>query len=187
MARKKARPIVNKDDLKAFIRYFPETGEFVWARDWYAKKAGDPAGCVKRSAKGQYLVIRILDHLYYAHRLAWLYVHGEWPNVIDHIDGNGLNNRLDNLRNVDHRGNSKNMARPVTNKSGVIGVHYSRWYGTWIAQGKVMGKSRQLYQGPSKKHAVFMRKLYEVASGFHQNHGKRVSEVARSASMGGIL
>lgn len=180
MARKKARPLVDDKDLKSFIHYCPETGEFTWARDWYAKKAGDSAGCVKNSASGKYLVIRILGNLYYGHRLAWFYVHGEWPNVIDHIDGDGLNNRLENLRNVDHKDNSRNMARPVTNKSGVIGVHHSRWYGTWVAQGKVMGKARQLYQGPSKRHAVFMRKLYEVASGYHKNHGKRISDAAKS-------
>ena len=58
------------------------------------------------------------------HRLAWLYVYGEWPHQqIDHIDGNKLNNRIENLRDVSPYANNENLHNPKKhNSTGVLGV-----------------------------------------------------------------
>ena len=68
---------------------------------------------------------------YLAHRLAWLYTHGEWPDdEIDHADGDRSNSRLSNLRVADFEQQSHNIKIPATNKTGFLGVkhHTSRWY-----------------------------------------------------------
>lgn len=78
-------------------------------------------GCV---APNGYLVIRVDGILYLAHRLAWLHVHGEWPeSEIDHVDGCRLNNRLANLRLASRKKNSENIRKARTNnKLGILGV-----------------------------------------------------------------
>lgn len=95
----KYRDELTAEAIRALLRYEPETGHFYWLLNRGSKiKAGQRAGAV--SSEG-YCQISIYDRLYRAHRLVWLYVHGEWPSqTIDHIDGNRLNNRLDNLRDV---------------------------------------------------------------------------------------
>ena len=68
-------------------------------------KAGSVAGCTQKHRK-PYLVIRIDRKLYLCHRLAWLYVHGVFPvGVIDHINGDGFDNRIANLRDVTNEQN----------------------------------------------------------------------------------
>lgn len=89
--------------LRATFHYSPENGTFT------RRSTGKVAGC---KASHGYLVIRFGEKLRYAHRLAWLYVHGVWPtNVIDHINGDKTDNRLANLRDVTTAANAKNRPK----------------------------------------------------------------------------
>lgn len=83
--------------------------------------AGSIAGT--RTRKG-YIRIHFSGKLYAAHRLAWFYVHGDWPRQqIDHINGNRADNRIANLRDVSARVNSQNRKRANANNSnGLLGV-----------------------------------------------------------------
>jgi hypothetical protein len=118
----------------AFIRecvdYNPDTGIFTWrARpshhfpDGYqtrinTRQAGKPAGSL---LKGCYWQIKLGRSVYKAHRLAWLLMYGEpVPDTIDHIDGNGLNNRIDNLRAATKAESSQNRG----SATGMIGITY---------------------------------------------------------------
>jgi hypothetical protein len=105
--------------LKKLLHYDPETGIFTWlvARS-NRVKVGDITGKPTTSAYGR---IGIGDRKYRAHRLAWLYMTGEWPVFqIDHKDTNKMNNKWDNLRqatSVQNRGNVR-----VRSKIGFKGV-----------------------------------------------------------------
>lgn len=113
---------VTQKELKSVLSYDPEAGVFTWiARVGNRVKIGDVAGY---SDPGGYRQISIRGKLYLEHRLAWLYVHGEWPKqFIDHINGIKYDNRLANLREATGSENQQNQMRPSTNnKLGILGV-----------------------------------------------------------------
>jgi hypothetical protein len=149
--------------LRQVLRYEPETGNFYWIhRDKIKKKLGTNASIVRSNG---YLNICIDSQYYYTHRLAWFYVNSEWPNVIDHIDGNKTNNKIENLRSVDQRCNIQNVVKARKhNKSGIIGARKTK-YGFQTSL-RIDGKNHYLghYKTAEEAHNVYLeakRKLHE--------------------------
>ena len=107
--------------LKELLHYDPATGVLTWRVRSRNTRVGDIAG---RLLNGGYRSIGIDRRAYQAHRLAWLWMTGEWPKGdIDHIDGDPLNNRFENLRDVSHGINQQNQNRAHSNnKTGFLGV-----------------------------------------------------------------
>jgi len=115
--------MVTQARLHEILSYDPETGIFTWKCRVSRTAAGSVAGTVRANG---YLRIKFDRSLFYAHRLAWLYVYGTVPiGYIDHIDGNPGNNAISNLRDVSQLINAQNIRRPKShNKStGVLGVN----------------------------------------------------------------
>lgn len=140
---------VTHDGLKSLLRYDPESGDFTWIRHSNrVDLVGSIAGVVRKDA----VEIKILGTRYKAHRLAWFYVTGEWPyDVIDHVDGNPLNNRWSNLRSVDRSINSQNRrSRAIAKNGGTdLGVYLHKKSGKYQASIAVTlaGKKVHLYLG----------------------------------------
>jgi len=127
--------------LKKLVRYDPETGEFTWlVSNSNRVKVGDRAGSQRSTG---YRALAVLGKLYQEHRLAWLYMTGEWPEAfIDHRNGSRNDNRWANLRAATKAENGQNYVRSA-GKSGLVGA--TRRDGGWVSQIRVSG--RPLYLG----------------------------------------
>ena len=103
--------------LKRVIEYDPATGVFRWKDPGANRmKLGDVAGTVRTDG---YCLVCIAGTTFLAHRLAWIYSFGHWPKLdLDHINGDPSDNRLVNLREVDHTSNMQNRKRQTNNLSG---------------------------------------------------------------------
>jgi len=158
--------MLTADRLRDVLEYFPDTGDFVWRSQRGSRGiAGARAGTVGRAG---YLQIQIDRTLYYAHRLAWLYVHGEWPAVeIDHRNRDPLDNRIANLREANRSQNEQNKRRRGDNSSGFKGV-FRRPEGTYYAQIKRDGKTRCLgtFQTAYEAHLAYCRAAEELFGTF---------------------
>lgn len=137
------KPIITVNRLREALNYNPETGTFTWLiRTSNRISVGDRAG---RDNGNGYRRISIDGQSYYEHQLAWLYVYAEWPeNEVDHIDGVGTNNKISNLRHGTHTENSQNLSLRSTNKSGMIGVSWSKLHLKWEAYITVNFKKKYL-------------------------------------------
>ena len=114
---------LTQERLKELLHYNPETGVFTCL----VRRARLDVGSVVGSRHNRgYVQLQLDGKKYLAHRLAWLYTHGQWPQLeIDHIDRNRANNRIANLRDVSSTTNNFNTCTPRNNTSGVKGV---RWF-----------------------------------------------------------
>lgn len=133
---------ITQAELKSLLTYNEETGYFYWKNlvGYRSKVAGKKAGTL--NARG-YIAINISSRPMLAHRLAWLYMHGEWPSLqIDHINGVRTDNRIANLRLATRYENMRNIKRKSTNKSGYKGVSWSaeckKWRACIVHQGKTV-------------------------------------------------
>ena len=91
---------------------------------------GAVAGCIHKGTG--YVHIKIKAKPFKAHRLVFLYHNGYLPELIDHIDGNKLNNRIENLREASKQENCQNQKVRLTNSSGVKGVSWHKANKKWV-------------------------------------------------------
>ena len=137
-----ANSILTADELRSTLNYNPDTG--VFTRRVPAKGMAVGAICGCNNGRG-YLRIRVNGTYAVAHRLAWLYVHGEWPQgEIDHINRDTKDNRIANLRVVDRTENLLNRGNDGRNTSGVRNVSWDANRSKWVAQIRRRGKQFNL-------------------------------------------
>ena len=161
---------ITQEQLKKVIHYNPDTGIFTWiSKVSYKINVGQKAGCVDGR---NYVNIFIKKIKYRAHRLAWLYITGKWPDHIDHINGIRNDNRLINLRNVDKYENSKNLCLDKRNKLGITGVYSIK--GSYRARINSNNKSYSLGCFSDFFEACCARKSAEIKYKFHENHGRKI-------------
>ena len=176
------------EELRNRLDYCPESGRFVWkqrpicdfagdarrsaemsAKIWNAKHAGKPAFTARGSGG---LIGQIFGVKVKAHRAAWAIWHGHWPSgVIDHINGDCLDNRLCNLRDGTQSQNMKNKRVKSAPKSGAVGVYWHKPRQKWTAA--IGHENRYVYLGLfcTKEAAMAARADAEAKYGFGPNHG----------------
>ena len=161
-----AASILSAKRLREILDYNPETGVFTWkVMLAHRRKPGDVAGGLTHG----YIEIGIENHSYRAHHLAWLYIHGELPQgMIDHIDGNRVNNAIANLRIATNQQNSQNKRQtsPTKVSCKLLGVTWNIDRQCWQAQIGHNGKNYYLglYKTDTAAHAAYLkakRRLHE--------------------------
>jgi len=165
--------MITQARLKEVLNYNPDTGLFTWRKrdcnKFNAKFAGKVAGTNKSC---EYTRILIDGNIYKAHRLVWLYVHGEWPRKeIDHINHDPIDNRLANLRDVSHLVNGRNSSLKKNSKTGVSGVNWHSAKKRWQSRINANGKRVHLGDYLDFFDAVCARKSAELLYNYHPNHG----------------
>jgi len=178
------RKCPSQEVLEKLLDYCPDTGIFLWkerhgsdstANRFNGRFAGKKAGHITH---GNYLLINIkLDGEvfgYRAHRIAWMLIYGEEPaGQIDHIDGDRQNNRINNLRVVNHITNSRNQKKRITNKSGITGVTWHPGTCKWRARVKVDGYYHHIGLFSSIEDAGSAVASFRSEHGFTSSHGFR--------------
>lgn len=135
--------ILTQKELKSQLHYEPESGVFTrLVSNHYMWKIGTVAGYKRKDG---YVHLRINKKLYLAHRLAWMYVYGEFPKFgLDHIDGNPANNSISNLREANQSQNLCNAKLRIDNLSGHKGVTWTHKISKWRAECHFEGKKYQV-------------------------------------------
>lgn len=165
---------ITQEALKRAVSYDEDSGKFTLLIGSHKRKVGEPA----EYEKGGYRILSIPGMggagrgQYKSHRAVWLYVTGKWPDGdIDHIDGNGLNNRFDNLREVTRSVNCRNQVRRSSNKTGISGVSWCNAYKfgkRWrvVIANKERGRFETLLDAVAER----LRAMREIG-GYTERHG----------------
>jgi hypothetical protein len=166
------------------LAYNPDDGVLTWKRVTPCEKltqracevinarfAGKAAGTYINS--WGYRVVGVGKNLQLVHRVIWALWHGAWPGgEIDHINGDKLDNRIQNLRVVDGITNRRNMPMQRNNTSGHVGVCFKD--GKWIARIGAGKRGKRLFLGKfdTIEEAVAARKEAEKQLGYSKTHGR---------------
>lgn len=177
--------MIDVGTVSALLDYDPASGVFTWKtrdrsyfksdrqhKNWNARYPGTAAGSI--NPKG-YTGIAVLDRIYRAHHLAWLFVHGKWPSdVVDHINGNRSDNRISNLRVVSALENSRHKTVRGWSATGRIGVtpYFYNGRQKYAARIRVDGRLRHLGYYASIDEASAAREAAEQKYGFSVHCGE---------------
>jgi hypothetical protein len=177
--------------LRKLLRYEPKTGKLFWkarpiqmfkdlraCEAWNARYANNEA-FVTDDGRG-YKQGSLFDKKYRAHRVVWALVYNSWPDEeIDHVDGNGLNNRMSNLRLATRFQNCQNAKIRINNVSGLKGVSKNR--SKWRARIKVNGVLHRLgnYETAHEAHEAYVK----ASLNFHGAFSHFASDPAEVAAI----
>lgn len=156
------------EDLHKLLRYDSVEGK-IYPRYKYTRNVmvDKPLGtCVR------YCSIIVRRKRFYAHRLAWFLYHKRWPEyTIDHINGDKLDNRITNLRDIKKEDQRLNQPISKNNKSGVLGVSWCKEREKWRSTANYKGKHYNLGRFTTKEAAILAREEFNAGK-FHKNHGR---------------
>lgn len=147
--------MITQSLLKEALHYDEATGVFTWMAARGRASAGHVAGT---TCLNGYIRIKVYGRVLFAHRLAWLYVHGEFPpDQLDHINHNKSDNRLSNLRPATRAQNQKNRFANSNSTSGRKGVVWSKKAGLWRSVACLNGKKHHLgyFHDPEAASAAY--------------------------------
>ncbi|AUO64067.1 hypothetical protein WM46_04465 [Citrobacter freundii complex sp. CFNIH2] len=146
-----ANQLPNREQLNEILSYDPTSGKFTWKVSRGKVRSGQPAGSVNSQG---YILIKIHGKNLRAHRIAFFMVYGEQPRVVDHIDGDILNNRIANLRAASLKENQQNRKSKQGSSSKFIGVRWKKQCSKWNAEITIRGKKKHIGYFDSEEEAA---------------------------------
>lgn len=185
---------LTQEIVRELLDYNPDTGLFFWKKRspkwfncgkinpkskalwWNNQHEGARALQFPDKSRGGYLRGAILGHKYCAHQIAFLYMTGDWPKVVDHINGIRDDNRWCNLRNGTYGENAKNAKLRKDNKTGFAGIYFSRSENKLKVYIRSENKQIHLKTTACIGEAIRIRRQAEIEHGFHPNHGRRIED-----------
>ncbi len=142
--------------LEMFFEYRPETGEFI--RKLPTNPRSRPGTPVTAKNDEGYTVITLMGARLRAHRVAWAWMTGQWPQEdIDHRNGDRADNRFVNLREANRSQNLQNAGLRSSNKTGYKGVHFCHQRQKFVAQIKINKRNTGLGRFQTLEEAVAVR------------------------------
>lgn len=118
--------------LKKHTKYIEETGSLVWQSRscrYHTVKIGSELGTIN---DGGYRKTQINGKMLLVHRLIFLLKKGYLPKYIDHIDGNKLNNKIENLKDATTRENCGNRKSHRNGK--LVGASFKAETNKWCSR-----------------------------------------------------
>lgn len=143
--------MLTKQEANGLFEY--QDGMLYWKISKRGVKAGSKAGSVTHEG---YMRVMVNGKEYKIHRLIFLMHHGYFPEMIDHINGNRSDNRIENLRPATNQQNQHNVIAPRTNTSGVKNVTWSKRNKKWCVELRVNGKHKNFGQYHDIDYAKFV-------------------------------
>ncbi len=162
-----ADQILTQEYLQEFFTY--KDGDLYAKKRTHKRKIGD---CISGMSGNGYMQATVLNKTCGTHRLIYLYHHGNLPKEIDHIDGNSLNNKIENLRAANRSENNFNRRIAKNNKSGVKGVSWSKGANKWVVHLSVEGKARHFGYYNDIDYAKFIAETMRYK--YHKDFARNV-------------
>lgn len=179
----RAKPIPEISYLHECFIYDPVNGFLIWRtrpqshfdtkRGMNISNSSHAGNKIECNDRG-YLKVRINGQNYFSHQIIFAMEYGRWASTIDHIDGNGLNNRINNIREVSASENQKNSSRRRGAKTLLMGVSWHKGIEKWVAYIGASGALERLGSHSCFFEAVCRRKSAEIRHNFHENHGRPI-------------
>jgi hypothetical protein len=119
--------------------FYYKDGNLYWIESRAKNKI--KANSIAGHKSARYAMVSINNKSYLLHRIIWLFHYGFFPKEIDHIDGNKLNNKIENLREVIHNQNQYNHKINKRSTSGAKNVYLDNKRNKWIVRFNVSKKS----------------------------------------------
>jgi hypothetical protein len=166
--------------LRELLHYDPETGVFTRIAKSHRTANRMPLGPIPGSPSDNlYMRIGVDGFRHFAHRLAWLYMTGEWPSAdVDHINRDRQDNRWANLRSATRSENMQNTVIGRQNKSGYKGVSWLKHHQQWHAHFKVNKKNVHVGYFATAEEAAA---AYARAVVLHQSHTSLAQQTQQAA------